>query len=88
VSGDGGKAWTRVDAQLPASVVASARDVEGRLLLADASGRVAASADGGRTFEPLKLRPALPITGFADLGGGWLAIVGPRGTALARLLPN
>jgi photosystem II stability/assembly factor-like uncharacterized protein len=87
-SGDGGKTWSRIDARLAASVVASARDVEGRLLLADASGRVAASADGGRSFEPLKLRPALPITGFADMGGGWLAVVGPRGAALAQLLPH
>ena len=87
-SGDGGKSWSRIDARLPASVVASARDAEGRLLLADASGRVAASADGGRTFEPLKLRPALPVSGLADLGGGWLAVVGPRGASLARLLPQ
>jgi photosystem II stability/assembly factor-like uncharacterized protein len=85
-SADGGASWTKVDAHLQASIVASANSAGGRLLLADASGRVSASSDGGRTFVPLTLKPSLPIAGFADAGSGMLAVAGPRGAALERVL--
>ena len=83
---DGGATWSRVDAQLPASIVATGRSASGRLYLADASGRIAASQDGGRTFAPVTTQPALPITGLVDVGNGLIAIVGPRGAAVQRML--
>ena len=85
-SADGGASWTKVDARLNASIVATAYSTAGRLLLADAAGRIAASTDGGRTFTPVRTQPALPITGFTDVGNGLVAVVGPRGAAVQRLL--
>lgn len=87
-SDDNGKTWQKVDAGLPASVVASARSRDGRLLIADAGGRVAASTDGGRTFAPLALEKSAPLAGLADAGGGRLALVGPRGALLTRAAPR
>jgi len=83
---DGGATWARVDARLPASIVATAQSAGGRLYLADASGRIAASHDGGRTFAPVTTQPALPVTGLVDVGNGLIAIVGPRGAAVERML--
>jgi photosystem II stability/assembly factor-like uncharacterized protein len=85
-SADGGASWTKVDAPLQASIVASANSAGGRLLLADAGGRVAASNDGGRTFTHVTMQPSLPIFGFTDLGNGLLAVVGPRGASVQRML--
>lgn len=87
-SANAGRNWTRVDAGLAAAVVASARTDHGALLLADITGRVVMSDDGARTFKPLALKPAVPVTGLASLDDGTLALVGPRGATLARILPH
>ena len=84
-SGDGGRTWNRIDAGLPASVVAATRLASGVLLLADTGGRVAATADGGRTFTAVKLEQTTPLTGLVDAGGDRLVMVGPRGAAVARI---
>jgi photosystem II stability/assembly factor-like uncharacterized protein len=84
-SGDGGARWTKVDAGLPASVVASARTASGALLLADAGGRVSSSTDGGRTFAKVTLKQSMPITGLVDIGEGRIALVGPRGVAVTEI---
>ena len=65
-----------------ASIVATARTADGRLLLADAAGRVRSTADG-RTFAPVALQQPTPIAGLADAGNGDLILVGPRGVTLA-----
>lgn len=83
-SEDGGATWTKADAGLAAAVVAATRSASGALLLADAGGRIARSADGGRTFDKVALKQASPLTGIADLGDGRLALVGPRGVAIAE----
>jgi len=84
-SSDGGATWTKIEAGLPAAVVAATRTAKGALLLADAGGRVAASNDGGRSFTPMKLEQPMPLTGLADIGDGRLAVVGPRGAAASNL---
>jgi photosystem II stability/assembly factor-like uncharacterized protein len=83
-SDDAGDTWTKVDAGLPASVVAAATTARNGELLADAGGRIVASLDGGRTFQPVALKPSLRLTGLVDAGGGRLALVGPRGIVLAQ----
>jgi len=83
-SSDGGASWTKVDAGLPAAVVAAARTAGGAVLLADAGGRIASSSDDGRTFAKLALEQTAPIAGMADAGAGRLALVGPRGVFMAR----
>jgi photosystem II stability/assembly factor-like uncharacterized protein len=87
-SADSGATWARLDAGLGGTVVAATRTRKGALLLADGAGRIASSIDGGRTFTPLTVRPSSPITGLADVGGGYLALVGPRGATLARVMPR
>jgi photosystem II stability/assembly factor-like uncharacterized protein len=83
-SADDGANWIKVDARLQASIVAAAHSRDGRLLLADVSGRIAASNDGGRTFTPVTTHPALPIAALTDIGNGLVAVVGPRGAAVQR----
>ena len=87
-SDDGGTTWEKIDAGLPASVVAAARLRDGGLLVADAGGRIAASADGGHTFAPLALEKSAPLFGLADAGDGRLALVGPRGALVTRAAPR
>jgi len=83
--GDDAKTWKRVDAGLAGSVFAAARLRDGRIVLADAGGNAAASADGGRTFAPLALEPRAPVAGLAEAGDGLLLVVGPRGATAARV---
>jgi photosystem II stability/assembly factor-like uncharacterized protein len=83
VSGDAG--WQKVEAGLPATIVAATALADGRLLLADASGRVAMSNAEGRDFKPVALKQPMPLAGIADAGGGRLAWVGPRGVAVTAL---
>jgi photosystem II stability/assembly factor-like uncharacterized protein len=84
---DGGANWTKIDAGLRGSVVAATTAQEG-LLLGDTSGRVVASTDGGRTFHPLTLKPAMPVTGLADAGSGRIALSGPRGVVVAQTVAS
>ena len=81
----GGSNWQKVEAGLPATIVAAAALPDCALLLADASGREAISSPAGRDFKPVALKPAMPLAGIADAGGGRLALVGPRGVAMASL---
>jgi photosystem II stability/assembly factor-like uncharacterized protein len=82
-SDDAGKTWVKVDAGLPASVVAAARTSSDAVLLADAGGRIVATEDGGRTFTKVTMKQPMPLAGLADAGSGRLAIVGPRGVAIS-----
>jgi len=84
-SDDDGATWTKVDAGLPASIVGATRTADGAMLLADVGGRVAASSDGGRTFGKVTLAQTMPLTGITDMGGGNLALVGPRGVGVSAV---
>jgi photosystem II stability/assembly factor-like uncharacterized protein len=83
-SDNGGAAWTKVEAGLPAAIVGAASAASGTILLADAGGRIAASSDGGHSFAPIAVKPPMPLTGFAELGDGRFALVGPRGVAVSE----
>jgi photosystem II stability/assembly factor-like uncharacterized protein len=56
----------------------------GTIVVVDAGGRIAASADGGRTFANVSLPANVPVTGIAEIGNGRFVLVGPRGIALAE----
>jgi len=84
-SDDGGRNWTRLETGLPASIVAGTTLPNGALLLADAGGRIAVSDASGREFRLVPVKPAMPIAGLANAGNGRLALVGPRGVAVADL---
>jgi photosystem II stability/assembly factor-like uncharacterized protein len=81
-SDDAGRSWAKVEAGLPASVVAATRTSQDVTLLADVGGRVVASEDGGRTFKPLTLAQPAPLTGIVESAKGRLALVGPRGAGV------
>jgi photosystem II stability/assembly factor-like uncharacterized protein len=81
-SDDAGKTWSKVDAGLPASIVASTRTMRDATLLADAGGRMVASDDAGRSFHAVALKQPMPLTGFTEVAEGRFAITGPRGIAL------
>jgi photosystem II stability/assembly factor-like uncharacterized protein len=85
-SDDAGRSWTKVDAGLPASVVAAARTSRDATLLADAGGRVVATEDGGRTFTAVTLKQPMPTSALADAGEGRLALVGVRGVAVTEMV--
>lgn len=84
-SDDGGTRWDKVDAGLPATIVAATSLPGGALALADASGRVAVSDGAGREFKVVALKPVMAVTGIVDAGNGLLARVGPRGVAVTAL---
>jgi len=84
----GGTAWQKVETGLPATIVAAAALADGRLVLADAGGRVAMSNAEGHDFKPVALKQPMPLAGVADAGGGKLALVGPRGIAVTALPSN
>ena len=83
-SSDGGKTWNRQEAGLPATIVAGTSLPDGRLLLADAGGRVAVSDSAAGGFKLMPLKQTMPLAGIADAGNGRLALVGPRGVAVTE----
>jgi photosystem II stability/assembly factor-like uncharacterized protein len=85
-SADGGATWSHVDAGLPAAVVAATRHDAHTILLADAAGRIAETVDGGQSFRSVAIRQPMPLTDLVDLGEGRLALVGPRGATIARVV--
>jgi photosystem II stability/assembly factor-like uncharacterized protein len=78
-STDGGKQWTRVDSQLAATIVSGVRSEKGALVLVDQGGRIALSADSGKTFNRVKLAKSIPTMALTDAGGGKLAFATPVG---------
>ena len=83
-SEDAGSSWTKVHAALPATIVAGAV-LSDQLVLADASGRLSRSIDGGRTFQPVAAAPSMMVAGIVDAGNGRLALAGARGVVMAAI---
>jgi photosystem II stability/assembly factor-like uncharacterized protein len=83
-SADRGKTWSKQVSGLPAAIVAATALPDGRVLLADAGGRVAVSDEAGHGFKVLPLKQAMPLAGIADAGNGRLALVGPGGVAVTE----
>jgi photosystem II stability/assembly factor-like uncharacterized protein len=83
-SEDGGKTWAKADAGLPAAIVSATLAPDGAILLADGGGRIASSADGGRTFSRVTLKNPTPLTGFAPIGNDRFVLVGPRGATVTE----
>ena len=84
-SDDAGRTWAKVDARLPATIVAGTQLADGGFALADASGRVSVSRDAARTFETVALPATMMLTGIADAGAGRIALTGVRGVAVAPI---
>lgn len=82
-SDDGGKHWNKVDSQLAATIVSATRTAKGTVLLADQGGRIAASNDGGKSFNRLALAKTLPVTSILAAGDK-LALTGPMGVIVVE----
>jgi len=78
LSRDEGATWQPLATQLQASVTAAALSSDGKVLLADQSGGIARSADGGATYQRVPLPAAMPLAALAVTPTG-LILGGPRG---------
>jgi photosystem II stability/assembly factor-like uncharacterized protein len=83
-SDDAGATWTKIDVGLPGSLVSATTTDQGMLFVADVGGRIAGSADGGRTFRVLPVKNTMPLAGIASAGPGRLALAGVRGVLVAE----
>jgi photosystem II stability/assembly factor-like uncharacterized protein len=81
-SADAGATWTPVVSMLPTTIVAGATLAPGTVVLADQSGRVSMSKDGGSTFEPVQLARTIPLTDIINAGDGRLGVTGPFGAMI------
>jgi photosystem II stability/assembly factor-like uncharacterized protein len=76
---DSGKTWAKVDSTLRTMIVGGITPAPGTVILADQSGHLSMSKDGGNTFGPLELPKTVPLTGVIDAGDGKLGLTGPFG---------
>jgi photosystem II stability/assembly factor-like uncharacterized protein len=79
---DAGKTWAKVDSKLRAMIVGGIAVGPGAVILADQSGHLSKSQDGGNTFEPLELPKTIPLTGIINAGDGKLGLTGPFGAMI------
>jgi photosystem II stability/assembly factor-like uncharacterized protein len=79
---DAGKTWTPVDSKLRQTIVAGVTLAPGAVMLADQSGHLSMSKDGGNTFDPVQLPKAIPLTGVINAGDGKLGLTGPFGAMI------
>jgi len=80
---DAGKTWVKVDSGLRTMIVGGVTLAPGTVLLADQSGHMSRSQDGGSTFQPIEVPKPMPLTGIIDAGGGKLGLTGPFGVMIA-----
>lgn len=78
-SGNAGKDWQKVSVGLPVTVTAGLRLDDGKLLLADETGRLLRSDDGGQSFKPVPIPNAAYVTGIAQAADGGIILAGARG---------
>jgi photosystem II stability/assembly factor-like uncharacterized protein len=81
-SADAGATWTPVVSMLPTTIVGGATLGPGTVVLADQSGRVSMSKDGGNTFEPVQMPRTIPLTDIINAGDGRLGVTGPFGAMI------
>ncbi len=86
LSRDEGASWQPLATQLQASVTGAAQAADGSVLLADQSGGIALSDDGGASFARVPVAAAMPLAALAVTPAG-LALGGPRGLR-AMALPS
>jgi photosystem II stability/assembly factor-like uncharacterized protein len=79
---DSGKTWAKVDSTLHTMIVGGITPAPGTVILADQSGHLSKSQDGGNTFGPLELPKAMPLTGIINAGDGKLGLTGPFGALI------
>ena len=81
-SADSGKTWAKMDSKLRTTIIGGVTVGPGAVILADQSGHMSKSQDGGNSFEPLELPKVIPLTGVISAGDGKLGLTGPFGALI------
>ena len=81
-SADAGTTWEKINSQLRSTIVAGATLGPGVVVIADNSGRMAMSKDGGLTFAAVDMPKTIPVTDVINAGEGKLGITGPFGALI------
>lgn len=80
-----GGAWVAVELP-PVSLSAGTILKDGRIVLANESGQLFVSTDGGRSFAERPVSGAFPFTGMQQAADGNLVLSGVRGMARHALV--
>jgi photosystem II stability/assembly factor-like uncharacterized protein len=81
-SADAGATWVPVVSKLPTTIVGGATLAPRAVIMADQSGRLSTSKDGGNTFEPVQLPRTIPLTNIINAGDGKFGLTGPFGAMI------
>ncbi len=84
-SEDGAKTWDLLDLPTSASINASTRLADGRLVLVSQNGEVLVSGDDGRSFEEFPLDNTFPFSDVIEMDPGQLVLVGLGGVLSVSL---
>jgi photosystem II stability/assembly factor-like uncharacterized protein len=79
LSENGGKSWAVVATRRVAGMTAGLRLANGDIVLADQTGGLVRSRDGGRTFTPFGGDTHIPVFGLTQVEGGQVFSVGTLG---------
>lgn len=77
---DQGRSWKKINMP-PVSLAAGLQRKNGDLVLADETGQLHRSVDGGATFTALVVRKPVPIAGLVEAADGSLVQAGVRGVS-------
>jgi photosystem II stability/assembly factor-like uncharacterized protein len=83
---EGAASWQKIDPGLPVTVTAAIELVDHSIVLADQTGRVLHSHDGGKRFAALPASGSRSFTGLAQAGDGALILSGMGG--MTRIEPD
>lgn len=78
ISEDAGQHWMPLQTGLRASITASALGADGSIWLADQSGALSVSRDGGKNFQAVKMAESFPLSAI-HFTSGKLILAGARG---------
>ena len=81
-SADAGASWQKMDSQLRNTIIAGATLGPGVVVIADNSGHLAMSKDGGLTFSAVDMPKTIPLTDVINAGDGKLGLTGPFGALI------
>ena len=79
---DRGATWERVDTPLQSGITTALAMAEDRFLIADQSGAVALSVDGGRHFKKLNVAKPMAYAGASVLSDSAVVMVGALGVRI------
>lgn len=82
---DRGETWEKIPSPIQGGITTAVVLTDGRLLIADQSGGVAMSVDGGRHFKTLSIVKPMPYAAATALSENSLVMVGALGARIATI---